>query len=68
MKESRCTHCGATRDGARETLVPVLVRLAPEQREELQRLARETRIPQAVLLREAVADVIAKHATARRTA
>ena len=41
-------------------LEPMLVRLEPEDAERLRALARKTRIHQGQLLRDAVADLLAK--------
>jgi len=42
-------------------LVPMLLRLDAGQVEKLQALAKRTRVPQSVYLREAVADLLAKY-------
>jgi predicted DNA-binding protein len=44
-----------------EPLVPMLMRVRPERAEQLRELAGRTRIPQASLLREALADLIQKY-------
>lgn len=42
-------------------LIPQPIYLAPERAEALDKLSEETRIPKAVLLREAVDDLLALH-------
>jgi hypothetical protein len=44
-----------------EPLEPVFARLPPELVAELRALARETRVPQATYLREAVRDLLTKY-------
>lgn len=51
--------CAGMPAGSR--LVPALVRLPPEQLQELRELARRTRVHQADFLREAVVDLLAKY-------
>lgn len=46
----------------------VLIRLPPSDADELRRLAQTTRITQAVYLREAVTDLLAKYREPKRGA
>jgi dihydrodipicolinate synthase/N-acetylneuraminate lyase len=43
------------------TYEPVIARLPPDELAELRRLARESRIPMATYIREAVTDLLAKY-------
>ena len=44
--------------------IPVIAYLTPEQKKTLDQLSRATRVPKSVYLREAVDDLLVKHAKA----